>query len=199
MRNEELRAILKSAQTPRGSETRKVQLIEKARLAFLHQPSIEERTRVSRRWIPLTALSSVAVVALIYVGVITDADGPNSSSNGWGERIIQSRALVSQVSQVFPNGVQSIVLSNEETEIVPIEGTPTSNDLVVIEFEKEGQQFRVIARSGEVVKLLIGSKVRSIEPMVTGEGRIIVTSEDDAWRGDSESKLYGYSVRAERL
>lgn len=109
--------------------------------------------------------------------------------------------VLSEVEALFPGQVDAVVRSGADLSIslsdLPI--SPCSSQRVSVTMRRGGQTIQALAYSGREFCLKLGRVRECMEPLVTGEGKVILSGKKFAWSEGNPSPIEGYSVSAHPL
>ncbi|MDR2462527.1 MAG: hypothetical protein LBD30_01960 [Verrucomicrobiales bacterium] len=110
--------------------------------------------------------------------------------------------IIAQLSQLFPNQLTAVIERDGDTRIVLAERADpslTASQPLLLSLRRGGELIRVLSFSGRVVRLQLDGKEVSLETLLTGGGRVIVSGDQFFWSHENPGKLLGYNIQAQPL
>ncbi|MDD5348673.1 MAG: hypothetical protein PHQ12_00550 [Chthoniobacteraceae bacterium] len=178
---------------------------ERAEIAFVNRASRSERGRGEAganpwrlAWSAFSRAEAIGVACLAIVAMVCSA----KYLAGRGERGPDSR-LLAEMEALFPGQLDGVISSGSSVHLALApewvrSGRPSLQPLAVT-FQRGRQIVRVLGYSGRKVCVNLGGRERCLEPLVTGEGRVILEGENFLWSTAHPVLVAGYRVEARTL
>jgi hypothetical protein len=108
--------------------------------------------------------------------------------------------LLSEVEALFPGQVEAVVRTGDEVSLaLSEEPCPGSSQKVAVTMKRGKQTVQALAFSGRKFCVDLGRNHECLEPLVTGDGKVILTGSQSAWSEDDPRPIDGYRVVAHTL
>ncbi len=193
MTDDDLRATLQTLRVPGPSASTCERAWHRSRLAFASRhasPGLDhDLGRPMYRW----ALPAVTVLFLLALGMWwVGRVGPDN--------VLAWRRTLQEMETLFPNHLNAVIERDGDFDVeLSEENVGAPGQPLVVEFRRGGKSLRVLGYSGRSICLdLYGTKA-CFEPLVTGEGAVILSGEGFLWSEDHPSGPAGFSVEAHLL
>jgi len=183
----EIRQLLKDLQTPAVNNAAQ----ERARLRALaaFQTCKKEPTAWYFPW-RLTTAAAVALLIVIFWLGEDETDRAN-------------RTLLAQIEQLFPGQLNGVVRVDGNIDVV-LEPTAPSitqapSQPLRLTLRRGKQTVEALGYSGRPLRLDLDGHMRTLEPLVTGDGKVIVAGDNFLWTKKHPVAIAGYTLQAQPL
>ena len=111
-----------------------------------------------------------------------------------------SAKVLAEMEALFPGQVDAVILQGNSVKL-DLSDTPegSSQQPLVVTLRRGGQTVQVLAYSGRKVCVELGGRRECFEPLVTAEGKVILSGDDFVWEDNNPRPVAGYSVQARSL
>lgn len=168
---------------------------EKARyhaaIAFANRAAAEDGVLAACAWRKLAL--GLSLVSLVAIGF-------------WAAPLLRSEIntdarLLVEMESLFPGQLDGVICSNGnvDLDIAPETSRPNPKQALALTLRRGKQIVRVLGFSGRKVCINLDGRKHCLEPLITGEGRIIVAGDDFVWTSAQSSKVAGYQMEARIL
>ncbi len=174
----------------------------RAEIAFANRPSPAavppgEAEMPGRRWGAVLA-AVCAVAAVVYFGRLDWKQPASPASQDLAER-----TLLAEMEALFPGQLDGVIATGGKVSLA-LASTPSllakpPAQRLAVTFQRGRQVVRVFGYSGRKVHFTLDGRSRSVEPLVTGDGSVIVEGEDFLSTDAHPAKVDGYRVKARLL
>lgn len=193
MTDEELKSNLRTLPTPVPSGSARERAWHRTQLAFAssrsHPDTEKNEPRSFLRW----ALPVGTVLAILAAGLWLSVRPTPENSVAWNRTLQEMEAL-------FPNRLNAIIERDGAFDLeLSDDPTGAPGQPVVVEFRRGESSFRVLGFSGRSVCVDLGGTTACFEPLVTGEGVVILSGDNFLWSPDHPAEPDGFTVRARPL
>jgi hypothetical protein len=191
MNDDLLKKRLAGLKVPAPDETARERALHRALVALKNAPV--ELPRTSRpflwRWAAVAgACAAVAILAVWQAG------------RPVGDELAAWQRTLREVEMLFPGQVNAVIERDGAVDLELSEGTSGgTSQPVVVEFVRGASVLRVLSYSGRKVCVDLGEDRACFEPLITAEGRVILSGEDFLWTADHPVSRGGYRVEARFL
>jgi hypothetical protein len=216
MTHETLRKALAGLDVPHPHETAPGRAMARAEIAYLNRPRIPsaednpfpQKRSFLRRYSTVLAGSALALTGIISISTIQIREHRSSRGNLGGEHR-KDAELLAEVEKLFPGQLDAVIehggsftldisasalrrvrlASHETAKLQPLEVT----------LNRDGKAIRVIGYSGREVTVKLDGKEAKFEPLVDGDGNVILVGSDFIWSKAHPASVSGYAVDANPL
>ncbi|MFV0416347.1 MAG: hypothetical protein ACK5NG_08265 [Chthoniobacterales bacterium] len=193
MTDDDLKKILKKLPIPASTESARGRAWHQANVAFQAAPAEAKRASATGmhmlRW--ASGVACLAVTCLAAAWIFFDLSGKDADDF---TRTLQ------EMEMLFPDRLNAVIERDGEYQIDVSEGNSGVDvQPVIVEFKRGSQTVRVLSFSGRRVCVDLGEKETCFEPLVTGEGEVILAGENFLWSPKAPSRLNGFIVTARQL
>lgn len=192
----EIEEFLGALQTPALNEMSKARALEKARYAFLNSSEVPAPEGLKMwGWLSIPSLATAALLMVLIAPQLFRGRPAELSRIPNGEA-----RMLGEMLSVFPAELKAIVANGDAPRLVlGANRTSAPSNPLVIELKKRGMIYRILSFSGEALEVSIGGETLKFEVYQTGEGAVMVVSDDLVWTSGSTKDLRGFSVQGRLL
>ena len=204
MKNDTFENKLRALEVPKISEEVRNSQIARARMAFdyaKNPPPIESDSLMK-----LIVRSVATVTTSRFAGAICSlllVVGLWSHYSPVPLRVMRAdgdRKLLSEMRGVFGASLQAVVEGKGAPSVVVSEGASSGDGFpVLVELQPGRQKFKVLSFSGQKVPLTLNGKTLEFEVYLTGEGKLILVTDNGAFSVDKEADINSFKVKGRAL
>jgi hypothetical protein len=191
MKNEHLQERLDQLAVPPLDKAAREKARYRAAVAFANPPATfaPKPSPIPWRKYAATAMAVLSIALGLWVTL-----RPHSAPN-------HDAQLLAEMEKLFPGQLDGVICSNGNVDLDIAQGTsrPNSKQALALTLRRGNQIVRVLGFSGREVRVKLGGKVCALEPLVTGEGKIIVQGDNFVWTGSRPLNVAGYQLEARTL
>jgi hypothetical protein len=166
---------------PTADPAARERTLHRALIAFRHPAgeSLPAAPTGLRLWLALPAL------ALLLLGVFF---GVHLGQRGHYDAAAALAQALQEIETLFPRQVNAIVENQGEIQIDLASTADTHTEQpVYVELRRGPHSVRIISYSGRSVTVSLGEEAVTIEPLITGNGKVILVGDDFVWPGAETS------------
>ena len=196
MNDRELRRHLESLAAPAVNETERNRALHRAMIAFAMPSGMRDTTEVRPGWRTSDGWVAAFVVMLVMGLVMIRPFQPAPGVNGGADL-----RMLSQVEGLFPGQLNAVIERDGEMQLdLARQSSPASSEQpVIVQFERGGQRLRVLSYSGRSITLELKGGPVTFEALVTSDGGVVLSGPDFVWSSAQPASLAGYRVNAQPL
>ena len=192
-----LHNLLSKLSVPPLDEAAREKALYRAEIAFVNRHAATITPQEGARW-----LKKVLWFSLAGVGVVLICLSALRGTRPPGEPFSEGK-LLAEMEALFPGQLDGVITSDGN---ISLDLAPTASDVkrgpsqpLALTLQRGRQIVRVLGYSGRKVCVNIGGRKRCFEPLVTGEGKVIVEGDDFLWTDARPIKVAGYKLEARTL
>ena len=193
MNDESLKRKLRELGVPPVDDAARQKALHRAEIAFLNRPPAPEtkRPRGFAWWKLALGFACAAMAAAFLVFRPHPAQVAQAAPD---------TKLFCEMEALFPGQIDSVVEKGNDValNLTPAPSKRSPQPLEVI-LKRGAETIRVLTYSGNEVCVELGGRKECFEPLVTGEGRVILTGDHFVWSEDDPRPVAGFSVGAKML
>ena len=182
MKDSELQNLLRQLKVPVANESNTARALDRALVALRNTPGKEQRPGWAV-WMFATAAATVCVVLAL----------------AWNGQRDDSRVFA-EIERLFPGQLLAVIQNGGKTDLClsALPGKELSPDQRVrITVRSGGETAEILTYSGQEVCVPLKSGSLCLTPLVTGEGDVLVLSEEDAFA--RSGRIRSATIRATSL
>lgn len=193
MNDKDLKKSLQALPVPVPNESARERAWHRAQLAFTSARSLPNTEKFVPRSFVRWALPVGAALALLATGLWFSVRPAPENTFAWNRTLQEMEALFSnRLNAIIErDGAFDVALSDDQA------GAP--GQPVMVEFRRGQDTFRVLGFSGRSVCVDLGGTTACFEPLVTGEGAVILSGKDFLWSPEHPAGPDGFTVHARPL
>ena len=168
-----------------------------AEIAFANRSAVSLPIKKGARW-----MNRALALGLVGVGVVLICLSWAQRTRPAGESFSEGK-LLAEMEALFPGQLDGVIRSGGN---VSLDLASTASDVkgfpsqpLAMTLQRGKQIVRVLGYSGRKVCVNLGGRKRCLEPLVTGEGKVIVEGEDFLWTNAHPTQVAGYRLEARTL
>jgi hypothetical protein len=179
---------LKQLEIPSANPTLREQQLEKARLAFIHQPAHESGTERSHalRFSTFFLRSGLASCAcLLLVLALWRGQGaapggsPASKTSAQQYSLQQDATLLRNVAALFGEQFGAYVDAGAQSQLLPAQESAASKGSPVrLELQIGSKSYKILTFAGQTISLQIDGKQIALEVLERGDGTFLILGDD---------------------
>lgn len=219
MSDDSLKATLRQLKVPAPNERAMQRACSRAEIAFANRPQLSADPAGMaagvdrgiglpwrRRWPLLLAGCAVAAATLTILKLNIGKHGGVSGS--LGEEPRRDAALLAEVEKLFPGQLDALVehgtaLSidlSHSTRHPKLATANSPSQPLEVTLVRDGKSIRIIGYSGRDVTVQINDRQQeTFQPLMDGDGNVILVGRDFVWTSKHPSPVGGYQVEARPL
>jgi len=192
-----LHNLLGNLSAPPLDEVARQRALHRAGIAFANRHAATVSPQEGARW-----LKKVLLFGLAGVGGVLLCLSALQGRHPAGEPFSEGK-LLAEMEALFPGQLDGVISSNGS---ISLDLAPTASDVkrgssqpLALTLQRGRQIVRVLGYSGRKVCVNLGGRKHCLEPLVTGEGKVIVEGDDFLWTDARPIKVAGYKLEARTL
>ncbi len=191
MKDTDLHRLMGKLTVPPLDEAAREKARYRAAVAFANSPATPAHEPSPIRW---RKYAAVAMAVLFIAMGLWVTLRPHSAPNADAQ-------LLAEMEKLFPGQLDGVICSNGNVDLDIAQRTSGANSkqALALTLRRGKQIVRVLGFSGREVRVKLGGKLCALEPLVTGDGKIIVQGTDFVWTGSQPIHIAGYQLEARTL
>lgn len=195
MTDDDLKRKLRTLEVPAPGEAARARAWHRARLAFASSErgrTTSQTVESPARW-ALFRWAVPTLAAAIWAAIWLFALPPRGTAIAWN-RVLQ------EMETVFPNRLNAVIERDGAFEVeLSQDNAAAPGQPIMMEFRRGSHALRVLGFSGRRVCVDLDGVKACFEPLVTGEGTVILSGENFLWSPEHPSAPDGFKVQARAL
>ena len=180
----DLQPFLAMLKVPAADESRAARALDRSLVAFRNAARMERKPRRAAWVFAAAAAAACAVLAIVLHGQNEDS----------------SARVFAELEHLFPGQLQAVIRNGGQTDL-RLSAVPnpelSTDQRVRVTVRSGGETADVLTYSGHEVCIPLKSGALCITPLVTGEGDVLVLSDDTAFA--RSGRVHSATVRATAL
>ena len=197
MDDQTLHNLLGKLSVPLLEDVAREKARHRAEIAFANRVAAFVPAQERARW-----MRKALILGFVGIGVVLICLTALQRTRSAGEPFAE-RKLLAEMEALFPGQLDGVISSegNVSLDLAPKASDSKSgaSQPLALTLQRGRQIVRVLGYSGRKVCVNIGGRKRCLEPLVTGEGKVIVEGDDFLWTDARPIKVAGYKLEARTL
>jgi hypothetical protein len=197
MNDQTLHSLLGKLVVPPSDDAAREKARHRAGIAFANRHAAAVPAQEGTRWMKILSFGlagvGVILICLCWLQGVRPA----------GEESFSGGKLLAEMEALFPGQLDGVICSEGK---VSLDLAPEASEVksgpsqpLALTLQRGRQRVEVLGYSGRKVCVSLGGRKRCLEPLVTGEGKVIVAGDDFLWTNAHPIPVAGYRLEARTL